>query len=132
MSLGGPLAVVSCCGLLLAFSGYALLSLTAIRMIPVALSLARSGLANLLPGLVRTPRPRVDRLTGLLVEAELPSSEPIVHVVMLTVGLSVLLHGITAGAGANRYADWYLTDIAFAPLSQMRPGTIALCGLMLA
>ena len=52
---------------------------------------------------------------GLVVEAELPSAEPIVHIVMLTVGLSILLHGITAVPGASRYARWYEAESARRP-----------------
>jgi len=40
-------------------------------------------------------------------EAQLPHTETIVLVTYVTVGLSVLLHGLTAAPLAARYANWY-------------------------
>lgn len=37
---------------------------------------------------------------------DLPGTELIVTVAAITVGLSVYAHGLTAAAGASRYADW--------------------------
>jgi hypothetical protein len=45
----------------------------------------------------------------------LPEQGLIVPVVMLTVGLSVVLHGVTAPRGARRYGDWYATAVARDP-----------------
>ncbi len=89
---------------------YALLSLTVIRVIPVAISMVGRefrpptvlylgwfgprGLASII-------------FAGLLVEeAGLVGSEVIVSAVIVTVTLSVVLHGATAPWGANRYAAW--------------------------
>jgi len=89
---------------------YAILSLTVIRMIPVAISMigrefrpptvlylgwfGPRGLASII-------------FAGLLVEeAGLAGSEEIVAAVIVTVTLSVVLHGATAPWGANRYAAW--------------------------
>jgi NhaP-type Na+/H+ or K+/H+ antiporter len=40
-------------------------------------------------------------------ESRLPDEHLIVLAVYLTVGLSVLAHGLTAGPLAERYASWY-------------------------
>jgi len=89
---------------------YAILSLTVVRMIPVAISMigrefrpptvlylgwfGPRGLASII-------------FAGLLVEETgLAGSEVIVSAVIVTVTLSVVLHGATAPWGANRYAAW--------------------------
>lgn len=93
---------------------YAVLSLTVIRMIPVAIAMIGTevrpptvlylgwfgprGLASII-------------FAGLLVEeAGLAGSEVIVSAVIVTVTLSVVLHGATAPWGANRYAAWVATQ----------------------
>jgi NhaP-type Na+/H+ or K+/H+ antiporter len=43
----------------------------------------------------------------LVVERALPHTQAITTVVALTVGLSVLLHGLTAWPAAERYGTWY-------------------------
>ena len=89
---------------------YALLCLTVIRMAPVAVALLGTGMSRPTVGYVGWFGPRGLAsiiFAGLVVENELPGATPIVHVVMLTVGLSILLHGVTAWWGAERYADWY-------------------------
>jgi NhaP-type Na+/H+ or K+/H+ antiporter len=87
--------------------GYALLSLTVIRMLPIALSLVGSG--------VRTPtklflgwfgpRGLASILFVLLIleGSEVPHKEQILTVTVLTVALSALLHGISAAPFARRY-----------------------------
>ena len=40
-------------------------------------------------------------------EAHLPGTDTILLVTYFTVGLSVLLHGVTAAPLAARYGDWY-------------------------
>ncbi len=94
-----------------AVAAYAVLSLTLIRMLPVALSLAGT----------QARRPTVAFLGWfgprglasivfaiLLVEpnGELPHEHLVLTAVFLTIGLSVLLHGLTAAPLARRYADW--------------------------
>ncbi len=79
---------------------YALLSLTVIRMLPVALALLGSGYdrsTKLYIGWFG-PRGLASILFAILLLEELhvPHSEEIVEVVMLTVLLSVLAHGMTA------------------------------------
>jgi hypothetical protein len=43
----------------------------------------------------------------LLEETQLPERSLMLAMVAWTVALSVFAHGLTAGPGANRYADWY-------------------------
>jgi sodium/hydrogen antiporter len=88
---------------------YALLSLTAIRVLPVALSLLRTRLAGvsvLFAGWFG-PRGLASIVLGLIVVAEAPQlagRNEIEMVVALTVLLSVLLHGLTATPLSAAYA----------------------------
>jgi NhaP-type Na+/H+ or K+/H+ antiporter len=43
----------------------------------------------------------------VLEESQLPHEETILLAIYLTVGLSVLLHGVTAAPLAERYGRWY-------------------------
>ncbi|MET9657446.1 cation:proton antiporter [Streptomyces sp. NPDC006510] len=86
---------------------YAVLSLTAVRMVPVAVSLMGSGLDSRTVLFVGWfgPRGLASVIFGLLAIEELdPSaSRTIVPVVACTVLLSVLVHGITSAPLARRY-----------------------------
>ena len=90
-----------------AFVVYAVLSLTAIRMIPIALSLLGSGIR--LPTYLFLgwfgPRGLASILFVLLIleETELPHRDEIFAITVITVALSVILHGITAAPLANAY-----------------------------
>jgi len=82
-----------------AYLVYALLSLTVVRMVPVALSLLGSGIRGATYGFLGWfgPRGIASILFALLViEPMLPHSEEILIVVATTVLLSVFLHGVTA------------------------------------
>lgn len=88
---------------------YVALSLTVVRIVPVLLSLTGSGL-NLGQRLTIGwfgPRGLASILFGLLVvdRYELPQGERVLTVVTMTVLLSVLLHGVTAGPLARRFPD---------------------------
>jgi len=101
-----------------ATAGYALLSLTVIRMIPVAVSLLDSGLARQTVAYIGWFGPRGLAsivFADLVVTSGLPEQHLIVPVVMLTVGLSVVLHGVTASWGAQRYGRWYGAAVARDP-----------------
>jgi len=91
--------------------GYALLSLTIIRMVPVALSLIGTDLEWRTVGYLGWFGPRglasIVFMTILVLEAELPGKPTMVLVVAATVALSVYLHGATAWWGSNHYASWY-------------------------
>ncbi|MFF4650725.1 cation:proton antiporter [Streptomyces sp. NPDC001380] len=86
---------------------YALLSLTVLRMVPVALSLVRSGLDRRTVLFVGWfgPRGLASVIFVLLAVEELdPDAErAVVPVVVCTVLLSVLAHGLSAGPLARRY-----------------------------
>ena len=86
--------------------GYAVLSLTVVRRVPVALALLGSGLdrdAVLFLGWFG-PRGLASLLFALLTLEELgAAAEPAVAVVAVTVVLSVVAHGVSAGPLATRY-----------------------------
>ncbi|MFI6338903.1 cation:proton antiporter [Streptomyces sp. NPDC050535] len=85
---------------------YAVLSLTVVRMLPVALSLAGSGLRPPTVAYIGWFGPRGLAsvvLALLVVEENVRGVELLGRVVAITVGLSVLLHGISAVALAERY-----------------------------
>ena len=86
---------------------YAVLSLTVIRMVPVAIALIGTGLR--LPTVLFIgwfgPRGLASILFGILVlnEADLPHEAQIFELVMLTVLFSVVGHGLSAAPLARRY-----------------------------
>ena len=90
---------------------YAVLSLTVVRMLPVAISMWGSHAGR--PTLAFLgwfgPRGLASIVFAVIVveESHLPHEHLIVLAVYLTVGLSVLAHGLTAGPLARRYAAWY-------------------------
>jgi NhaP-type Na+/H+ or K+/H+ antiporter len=98
---------------------YAALSLTMIRMIPVALSMIGSGLQP--PSVLFLgwfgPRGLASIvLAGLVVESSgIPGAELIVTVVTITVGISAFAHGATSWIGSQSYADWWEHHEAEAP-----------------
>jgi NhaP-type Na+/H+ or K+/H+ antiporter len=90
---------------------YAVVSLAVVRMIAVAISMIR---ANLRPPTIVYmgwfgPRGLASIIFGTIIieEAEIPHTDLIVTIMVVTVALSILLHGITAYSGSNAYADWY-------------------------
>ncbi|MCX4665459.1 cation:proton antiporter [Streptomyces sp. NBC_01381] len=102
---------------------YAVLSLTVVRMLPVALSLAGSGLA--LPTVAYIgwfgPRGLASIVFGLLVvEEHVPGVRIIGEVVAVTVALSIVLHGVSAVVLTERYGDWHKKAAARRP--QLREG----------
>jgi sodium/hydrogen antiporter len=87
---------------------YAVMSLTIVRMVPVAISLIGGGFAratHLYLGWFG-PRGTASVIFALIVveEAKLPATSLIVQVVAVTVTLSILAHGLTARPGAGAYA----------------------------
>jgi len=103
---------------------YAVLSLTLVRMVPVALSLAGGMLR--LPTVAYIgwfgPRGLASVVLALLVvEEHVPGMELVARVVAITVGLSVLLHGVSAVVLAERYGRWYEKAAAISP--DLREGT---------
>jgi sodium/hydrogen antiporter len=91
---------------------YAVLSLTLVRMVPVAIALIGSGTARPTVAFCGWFGPRglasVLFLVLLLEDAPgLDHLSAVTAAVTWTVALSVLLHGITAVPLSDRYADWY-------------------------
>ncbi len=86
---------------------FAVLSLTALRMVPVALSLTRSGLSRYSVGFVAWfgPRGLASIVFGVLALDALPAADgdQVISIVVLTVLMSVVLHGITARPLSLRY-----------------------------
>lgn len=86
---------------------YAILSLTVIRMIPIALSLIGSGVrlpTQLFLGWFG-PRGLASILFVLLIleESDVPHRDELLVITVITVALSALLHGITAAPFARAY-----------------------------
>lgn len=90
---------------------YAVLSLTVIRMLPVAISLLGTHLKPPTVGYVGWfgPRGLASILFGvfLLEETGDGMSGEVFEVVILTVVLSIVLHGATAAPISTRYARWF-------------------------
>src|SRR5512132_2749863 len=90
---------------------YAVLSLTVVRVVPVAIAMrgTHARLATL--GFLGWFGPRglasIVFAVILIEESQLPHEHLIVLAIYLTVGLSVFAHGLTAAPLANRYADWF-------------------------
>ena len=90
---------------------YAVLSLTLVRMLPVALAMVRSGLGTrdvVFLGWIG-PRGLASILFALIAIEDLhahgltAAADSVAEVIVVTVGLSVLLHGLTAGVIAARW-----------------------------
>jgi NhaP-type Na+/H+ or K+/H+ antiporter len=92
---------------------FAVISLTVVRMGPVALSLLGSGLKLRTVAFVGWFGPRgLASIIFALIAVESLHEEPgvatVVSVIATTVVLSVLVHGLTAPPWANRYGAWVL------------------------
>jgi NhaP-type Na+/H+ or K+/H+ antiporter len=88
---------------------YAVLSLTVVRMVPMALVLVGAGLDRATVGFLGWFGPRGLASLVFAIEAldELgPDADPVVAAVTLTVALSVVVHGATAGPLATSYGRW--------------------------
>jgi sodium/hydrogen antiporter len=90
---------------------YAVLSLTAVRMIPVLIAMAGSKARMPTLGFLGWfgPRGLASIVFAVIVveESHLPHENLIVLAIYLTVGLSVFAHGASAAPLADRYARWY-------------------------
>jgi NhaP-type Na+/H+ or K+/H+ antiporter len=98
---------------------YAVLSLTVVRMIPVAIATLRSGFAPATILYVGWFGPRglvAVVFADVVVAHAVPAAQGITDVVLATVALSIVVHGVTAAWGARRYAAW------FERASRARPG----------
>ena len=90
---------------------YAVASLTVVRMVPVALAVLGTGARRPTVAFLGWfgPRGLASIVFALIVvqEADLPHANTIVLTTYATVGLSVLVHGLTAAPLADRYASWF-------------------------
>jgi sodium/hydrogen antiporter len=90
---------------------YALLSLTLVRMLPVAIAMIRTGARMQTVGFLGWfgPRGLASIVFAVIVveEAHLPGTATILATTYVTIGLSVMAHGITAAPLARSYARWY-------------------------
>ena len=90
---------------------YAVLSLTVVRMLPVAVAMLRTRARA--PTLTFLgwfgPRGLASIVFAVIVieESNLPHEHLIALAIYLTVGLSVFAHGLSAAPLANRYARWH-------------------------
>jgi len=105
----GALAVDALDDATWAMFALALLALTVLRMIPVALALTGSGLDRttvLFMGWFG-PRGLASIVFGLIALDALPAADgqPVIALITLTVLLSVVLHGVTARPLARRYGE---------------------------
>jgi NhaP-type Na+/H+ or K+/H+ antiporter len=92
---------------------YAVLSLTLVRMLPVAIAMIGSGAKRQTVAFLGWfgPRGLASIVFAVIAvqEAHLTGADTILLTTYLTIGLSVLAHGITATPLAKRYARWYET-----------------------
>jgi NhaP-type Na+/H+ or K+/H+ antiporter len=90
---------------------YAVLSLTVVRMLPVAIALVGTAARRPTVGFVGWfgPRGLASIVFAVIVieEGGLAHEDVIVTTTVLTVALSILAHGLTAAPLAGRYADWF-------------------------
>ena len=95
----------------LAIAAYAVLSLTLVRMLPVAIAMLGTGARRQTVGFLGWFGPRglasIVFAVILVEEGGLPHDDVIITATVITIGLSVLAHGLTAAPLANRYAAWF-------------------------
>ncbi len=92
---------------------YAVLSLTVVRMLPVAIAMLGTGARRPTVGFLGWfgPRGLASIVFAILVieEGGLSHDDTLLVTVFLTIGLSVLAHGLSAVPLAERYARWFDT-----------------------
>jgi len=90
---------------------YAVLSLTVVRMLPVAIAMLGTGARRPTIGFLGWFGPRglasIVFAIILIEEGGLPHDDTILLAVYVTIGLSVLAHGVSASPLAERYARWF-------------------------
>ncbi len=117
---------------------YAALSLTVVRMLPVALALLGTGARRQTSVFLGWfgPRGLASIVFAVIVveESHLPHLHTILLTTYATVGLSVLAHGLTASPLTDRYVRWYrshqaehVPEMESVPAAHHRPrGPVAL------
>jgi len=98
---------------------YSVASLTVVRMLPVAVALAGTHARWRTVAFVGWfgPRGLASIVFAIIVveESGLPHTNTILVVTFITVGISVLAHGITAAPLADRYAGWITSHPHISP-----------------
>jgi NhaP-type Na+/H+ or K+/H+ antiporter len=104
---------------------YAALSLTVVRTLPVAIAMIGTGARSRTVGFLGWfgPRGLASIVFAVIVvqEAHLPGAETILLATYVTIGLSVVAHGITAAPLATRYAHWYESHPRRSPAMESVP-----------
>ena len=110
---------------------YAVLSLTVVRMVPVAIAMIGTGARLPTLGFLGWfgPRGLASIVFAVIVveEAHLHGVQTILLTAYLTIGLSVFAHGVSAAPLAKRYARWYESRrhhpdaLETVPVSERRP-----------
>ena len=104
---------------------YAVLSLTVVRMLSVAIAMIGTGARRPTIGFLGWfgPRGLASIVFAVIVvqAAHLPGAETILLTTYLTIGLSVMAHGITAAPLASRYAQWYESHTRHPPGMESAP-----------
>jgi NhaP-type Na+/H+ or K+/H+ antiporter len=90
---------------------YAVLSLTVVRMVPVAIAMLGTHARRQTVGFLGWfgPRGLASIVFAVLLDESggLPHEQTLLTVTFATIGLSVLAHGVTAAPLAERYARWF-------------------------
>ncbi|WP_162256574.1 sodium:proton antiporter [Agromyces sp. Soil535] len=100
---------------------YAALSLTLVRMIPVAIAFAGQGVKRPTVAFIGWfgPRGLASLVFALLaLERGVPDSEVVLTTVIVTVALSVILHGLTSVPLVAVYHRWYAAHSAEHPAAE--------------
>ncbi len=97
-----------------AVAGYAVLSLTLVRLLPVAIAFLGTGARPPTVGFVGWfgPRGLASIVFAIVIidnAGELPHESVILTTIFVTIGLSVLAHGVTAAPLSRRYSAWFAT-----------------------
>ena len=107
---------------------YAVLSLTVVRMLPVAIAMVRTGARWQTVAFMGWfgPRGLATIVFALLaLERGIPDSHTLLATVVVTVGLSVFLHGLTAKPFVAAYHRWYANRTKTVPSApEARPTTV--------
>jgi sodium/hydrogen antiporter len=99
-------------GITWAVGGYAILSLTLVRMLPVAIAMLGTDARPQTLGFLGWfgPRGLASIVFAVLIvehSGTLPHESLLLTTIYTTIGLSVLLHGLSAAPLARRYGAWY-------------------------
>lgn len=107
---------------------YAVLSLTVVRMVPVAIAMIGRGVRRPTVAFIGWfgPRGLASLVFALLVlERGVPEQQTLLTTVAVTVALSVVLHGLTSAPLVASYHRWYERRVAVRPAAaEAEPATM--------